>query len=625
MRPRATERWKSERWKLARDAGRAIGNTLRNDRLMQVALALAALFLAFFWLPILPGEVRRALVGWIGPAVFALLIPYAFLHGEQSMGRAVEDSFWRDLTFASWSALAAVVLRRLGAALEWDVATTLSRVGLMVCYTLIFVAIERQPHRDSVDSKRTEMRLTLPTILLLVVGLLFYFVVLPVLGPTHGSGVDLPRMDQILTALGLLLLLRVSTLAASARSARWLAVYGVLGVLALSVLLLHARQLPATIQWFGSVGVGAAMFWLPGLLSAVLLARLRHQTFPADRRGDVDLVTRLSHHPAGLAMRTMFVALAVPVVHFGAYRFHLFDPTVEEVRESWVFFWVLGLGAVALYQNRQLSAKLTSAFRERRRIENALANTERSLRLADARRKSEEAVWSKKEKYVKAFRYSPDAMLVTTLESGRLLEFNNRFLEILGYRREEVTGRTVFEIDLWADPAQRDVMTRQLRETGQVRNLEFQIHRRDGQLRWVRTSAELLEVEGEPCLFAVARDVSTREESLLALRRQEALLHQAKDAVVVIDRDDVVTFANEAAVRILGVPRDELRARKLADALDASKPEVIDTASRQTRVNGVWRGLVESRRGNFDAFCTLVTDAQGSASAKLIFLRPMSD
>lgn len=608
----------AERWTLLLDAGRAIWKTIRSDRLVHVALALAALFLVLYVLPILPGEVRRALVGWIGPAVFALLIPYAFLHGEQTLGRAVEDAFWRDLVLASWSALAAVVLRRLGAALDWDPATILSRVLLMVCYTLLFIAIERQPHRDSVDSKRTEMRLTLPTILLLVVGLLFYFVVLPVL-TAHGG--EITRMSHILTALGILLLLRVGVLASGARSPRWLAVYGVLGLVALSIILLHARQLPAPVEWLGPTGVGTVLLWLPAVLTAVLVARLRHQTFPADRRGDVDLVTRLSSHPAGLAMRTMFVALAVPVVHFGAYRFGLFDPALEAVRESWVFFWILGLGALALYQNRQLSAKLTSAFRERRRIENALANTERSLRLADARRKSEEAVWSKKEKYVKAFRYSPDAMLVTTVESGRLLEFNARFLEILGYRREEVTGRTVFDIDLWADPKQRDQMTLALRETGQVRNMEFQIHTRDGQLRWVRTSAELLEVDGEPCLFAVARDVSAREESLLALRRQEALLLQAEDAIVVIDRDDVVTFGNEAAGWILGLPREKLKGRKLTDVLDTPASEVIETASRQTRETGVWRGAVESRRGSFNAFCSLVTDAEGSASAKLVFLR----
>lgn len=612
----------AQRWTAARDAGRGIWTTIRADRLMHVALALAAFFIGLDLLPFLPGEMRHTLVAWIGPAVFALLIPYAFLHGGQSMGRAVEDAFWRDLGLASWSALVAVVLRRLAAALEWDPATILSRVGLIVCYTLIFVAIERQPHRDSVDSKRTEMRLTLPTILLLVVGLVFYFVVLPVLS-SHGGG-ETARTSQILAALGILLLLRIALLATGVQSARWLAVYGILGFLALSIILLHARQLPMAVQRFGPAGARTVLLWLPALLFAVLLARLRQQPFPADRRGDVDLVTRLSHHPAGLALRTMFVALAVPIVHFGAYRFGFFDPAFESARESWVFFWVLGLSAVALFQNHQLSARLSSAFRERRRIENALANTERSLRLADARRKSEEAVWSKKEKYVKAFRYNPDAMLVSTVESGQLLEFNGRFLEILGYRREEVTGRSVFDIDLWADPGQRDEMTRGLREAGQVRNMEFQIQTRDRQRRWVRTSAELMEVDGEPCLFAVARDVSAREESLLALRRQEALLHQAEDAIVVIDRDDVVTFANEATIRMLGIPRDELKGLKLADVLGTPTSEVID-ASRETRESGVWRGVVEARRGAFDAFFSLVTDAEGSALAKLVFLRPASN
>ena len=82
-----------------------------------------------------------------------------------------------------------------------------------------------------------------------------------------------------------------------------------------------------------------------------------------------------------------------------------------------------------------------------------------------------------------------------------------------------------------------------------------------------------------------------------------------------------MTFGNDAAGRILGFPRGELRGRKLADALGAPTAEAIEEASRQTRETGVWRGILESRRGPFHAFCSLVTDAEGSASAKLVFLR----
>lgn len=604
-----------------RVSAEAVRQTLASDRLLQASLALAALFTGLLLLPVLSGELRQAVVGWVGPAVFALLIPYAFLHGELTKGRAIEDAFWRDLVLAAWSALAAVVLRRLSIALDWDPALIISRLALVVAYTLVVVAVERQPHRDSMDSRRVEMRLTLPTILLLVVGLIFYFVLLPVLA-IHGAGSELSRMSQILTALGILLVVRVGYLAVVTESPRWRTLYGILSLLGASVVLLHGRRLPVVADRLGDPGMAGALLWLPAMLLAVLLARVRHHNFPADRYSELDLVTRLSDHPAGLAMRTMFVALAVPVIHFGAYRFGLFDPAFEQTREAWVFFWILGLGAVAVFQNRRLSGQLTSAFRERRRIENALANTERSLRLADARRQSEEAVWSKKEKYVKAFRYSPDAMLLTTVVGGRLLEFNNRFLEILGYRRDEVTDRTVFDIDLWADPDQRDVMAQTLRTHGQVRNLEIQIRTREGDLRWVSVSAELLEVGGESCIFAVARDITAREESLSALQRQAALLDQARDAVAVIDRDDVVTYGNAAAARILALSPDELRGRTMAEALGHPRSGEVEAASRKTRESGVWRGPLEMGDGeSLDAFWSLVTDAEGAASAKLVFLR----
>ncbi|MDA8020616.1 MAG: PAS domain S-box protein [Thermoanaerobaculia bacterium] len=599
----------------------AVWTVIGSDRLILVALALGVLLALFLLLPVAPPETRRVVIGWLGPAAFALLLPYALLHGKKRRTRRVEAAFWRDLLLAAWSTIAAVVLRRVSDGLDWDPAMILSRLSLVVTYTLLVIAVERQPHRASADSKSAEMRLTLPTILLLVVGLIFYFVLLPVLA-VRDQPLELTLMSQILTTLGILLLVRVSYFALKTDTPRWRAVYSIVGLLAVSIVLFHGRELPAVARWFGEPGLFDALLWLPAMLLAVILVRLKHHSFPVDLMADVDMVTQLSEQPTGVAQRTLFVALAVPVIHFGAYRFNLFDPTLEASREAWVFFWIVGLGGVALFQNRRLSVRLTSAFRERRRIENALANTERSLRLADARRQSEEAVWSKKEKYVKAFRYSPDATLLTTIHDGRLLEFNNRFLEILGYRREEVTDRTVFDIDLWADPELRETLTDALREQGYVRNREVQVRTRDGNLRWVSVSAEALQVDSEPCLFAVARDITGREERLQALHRQAALLDLAIDPIVVMDRDDIVTYGNDAAGQLLGQALEKLRGNTLASALSTESAEEIDHASRMTRQHGVWKGSIRTRDGTrLDALWSLVTDAEGAASAKLVLLR----
>ena len=57
--------------------------------------------------------------------------------------------------------------------------------------------------------------------------------------------------------------------------------------------------------------------------------------------------------------------------------------------------------------------------------------------------------------FAAAFHASPDLMAITRLTDGTLLEVNEGFTRLLGYTRAEALGRTVAELSIWADPADR--------------------------------------------------------------------------------------------------------------------------------------------------------------------------
>ncbi|MDX2251356.1 MAG: PAS domain-containing protein, partial [Nitrospira sp.] len=61
----------------------------------------------------------------------------------------------------------------------------------------------------------------------------------------------------------------------------------------------------------------------------------------------------------------------------------------------------------------------------------------------------------KEEFLAMAFRLSPHPICITELETGRCLEVNDACLEILGFRREEVIGRTTLMPSIWPDPEER--------------------------------------------------------------------------------------------------------------------------------------------------------------------------
>ncbi len=129
------------------------------------------------------------------------------------------------------------------------------------------------------------------------------------------------------------------------------------------------------------------------------------------------------------------------------------------------------------------------------------------------REHANEALARSEEKFHKAFRSSPDWIVISTLEDGFYLDVNEAFLETTGYRREEVIGRTSIELGIWADPEQRKEMVKILHEQEKVRNLEATFRMKSGEIRYVLWSAEVIDYGDEKCLIAVTRDITSRKRA----------------------------------------------------------------------------------------------------------------
>lgn len=124
-----------------------------------------------------------------------------------------------------------------------------------------------------------------------------------------------------------------------------------------------------------------------------------------------------------------------------------------------------------------------------------------------------EALGRSEEKFHKAFRSSPDWLVISTLEDGFYIDVNEAFLETTGYRREEVIGRTSLELGIWVDPEQRAEMARILHDQKKIRNLEAKFRMKSGEIRYVLWSAEVMDYGDEKCLIAVTRDITSRKRA----------------------------------------------------------------------------------------------------------------
>ncbi len=118
---------------------------------------------------------------------------------------------------------------------------------------------------------------------------------------------------------------------------------------------------------------------------------------------------------------------------------------------------------------------------------------------------------------------APVGIVLTVMESGRVLEVNDAWLEMVGRTRDEVVGRSTVEMELYADFGEREEMLRELRSTGEVRGKVVRLCRPDGSIRHTRFHVHLVEVEGVRCAVSLQRDITQELEAERKLRRAERL------------------------------------------------------------------------------------------------------
>jgi len=126
--------------------------------------------------------------------------------------------------------------------------------------------------------------------------------------------------------------------------------------------------------------------------------------------------------------------------------------------------------------------------------------------------RTQSALLLSEEKFSKAVSFSPDAVTISHLSDGCFIEVNDSFLTLTGYSRDEALGRTSIELGLWCDPSERRDLVDSIRRLGSVRNKEVTFRRKDGHMLRTLLSTSVFDIDRQPCLLTVVRDVTERQQ-----------------------------------------------------------------------------------------------------------------
>jgi PAS domain S-box-containing protein len=141
---------------------------------------------------------------------------------------------------------------------------------------------------------------------------------------------------------------------------------------------------------------------------------------------------------------------------------------------------------------------------------------------------AERALRESEERFSKAFRTSPYAVMITRASDGWILEVNDAFTTITGHSREEAVHSSTLELALWSDPAERADVIAALRQGRSVTNREYLFRHRDGSPIACLFSAQSLNLQGEACVLSSINDVTEQRKDREERDRLQQELIQAQ-------------------------------------------------------------------------------------------------
>lgn len=159
---------------------------------------------------------------------------------------------------------------------------------------------------------------------------------------------------------------------------------------------------------------------------------------------------------------------------------------------------------------------------ERKKAEAELQASEGRLRESEAR-------------FSAAFQASHALIGILRMSDGRYVLANDAHLNWLGYPQEEVLGRTCLELGMWENPAERDLVLKDMQAFGSIRQRECRWRNRREERFTILLSAESIQLNNTPHMLLMALDITQRkraEEELLKTLEREKELSQLKSNFV---------------------------------------------------------------------------------------------
>jgi PAS domain S-box-containing protein len=212
------------------------------------------------------------------------------------------------------------------------------------------------------------------------------------------------------------------------------------------------------------------------------------------------------------------------------------------------------------------------------------------------RKKIEQELRLSEEKFFKAFHASPDAILISRVSDGGLVEVNEGFCRLTGYSLQEALSSSPDSLNIWENEHDRETISADLQKSRSIRDHEYNFRTKYGGVLRCLYSGEIIELGGETHVLSVIRDITEAVQKEASMRQvQSQVIEQQRILAIFEERDRMARDLHDGIGQTLGYVHLQAQAARelLTKNEKESAMQLLERLAEVTQeANGDVRGYI---------------------------------
>ncbi len=167
------------------------------------------------------------------------------------------------------------------------------------------------------------------------------------------------------------------------------------------------------------------------------------------------------------------------------------------------------------------------------------------------RRTAQDGLKTSEEKFSSAFKNSPDAIILSALETGKIIEVNDRFYQLSHLTREETVDKTTVELNFWENAYDRVKYVENLKKNSRVSNFETVFRNKSGGLFPCWISSEVIDINDTKFVISVIHDLTQKKDDDEQIKMLTRFPEENPSPVFRIDSAGKILYSNPASRGLL--------------------------------------------------------------------------